>query len=141
VALHEEAANEGELALQIAQLTAAVDRLEAVADKLDSRITRSRLAVPTLEERRAQVLRGEERLNALKKGAAAKTAKAEALAGAKGLQVDAKVLLEGTIPEALEKDPEFVAALDDALAEQRLIRHFEKQLAELRFSTVVETPP
>ena len=139
--MRDEAANESELALQIAQLTAAVGRLEVVADKLDSRIVRSRLAVPGPEERRAQVARGEERLNALRKTAAAKTAKAQALARAIGVEIDARVLLEGRIPEALEKDPAFVAALDDALTEQRLIRHFEKQLGELRFSSAVEAFP
>jgi len=135
------ASTESELAFQVAELTAAVARLESATDRLDARITRSRLAVPPPEERKSQVQRAEARLEQLRKSVAQKQDKARGIARAKGIELDAKLLLKGSVPERLENDPGFVSARDEALAEQRVVAAFEKQLAELRFTMVVDALP
>ena len=130
-----------DLADQVAALSTTVKKLEQTAETLDSRITRSRLAVPSDEERQAQIARGQARLEELRKSAEAAREKARQVATALKVPFDEKRLLEAGVNAALEDKPEFVQARDAAAAKARVVEIFEKKLAELQFSSVVEALP
>jgi hypothetical protein len=129
---------ESDLADQVAALGVAVQKLEVTARELDSRITRSRLAVPSDEERKAQIQRGQTRLEELRKSADAAREKARQIAVSLKAPFDEKRLLEPGMSPALEEKPEFVGARDAAAAQERVVALFEKKLTELQFSTLVE---
>lgn len=118
-----------------------VEKLEKMANVLDSRIVRSRLAVPDQKEREAQMERGRKRLEELRKSATEAREKARQIAVSLKLPVDEAHLLEPGVNPALEEKPEFVAARDAAAAQQRVVEQFEKKLTELHFSNVVEGLP
>ncbi len=122
-------------------LSQSVDKLEKTVETLDSRIVRSRLAVPDAKEREAQFERGRKRLEELRKAGAEAREKARQIATDLKLPFDEKRLLEPGANPALEEKPEFVAARDAAAAQQRVVEFFEKKLTELHFSTVVEGLP
>ena len=122
-------------------LSQSVNKLEKTVETLDSRIVRSRLAVPDEKEREAQFERGRKRLEELRKSAAEAREKARQIAADLKLPVDEKRLLEPGANVALDEKPEFVAARDAAASQQRVVELFEKKLTELHFSTVVEGLP
>ena len=122
-------------------LSQSVDKLEKAVQTLDSRIVRSRLAVPDAKEREAQFERGRKRLEEMRKTAAEAREKARQIAADLKLPIDEKRLLEPGANPALEDKPEFVVARDSAAAQQRVVELFEKKLTELHFSTVVEGLP
>jgi len=130
-----------DLADQVVALSTTVKMLEQTAETLDSRITRSRLAVPSDEERNAQIARGEARLQELRKTADAAQEKARQVATSLKMPFDEKRLLEAGANAALEEKAEFVQARDSAAAKARVVEIFEKKLAELQFSAVVEGLP
>ena len=130
-----------DLADQVAALSLAVKKLEQTAETLDSRIIRSRLAVPSDAERKTQIERGRARLEELRKAAADARSKARSVATSLKLPFEEKRLLEPGANAALEEKPEFVEARDAAAAQERVVTVFEKMLAELQFSTIVEALP
>jgi hypothetical protein len=130
-----------DLADQVAALSTTVKKLEQTAETLDSRITRSRLAVPSDEERQTQIARGQARLEELRKTAEQAREKARQVATSLKVPFDEKRLLEAGANAALEEKTEFVQARDAAAAKARVVEIFEKKLAELQFSAVVEALP
>jgi hypothetical protein len=130
-----------DLADQVAALSTTVKKLEQTAETLDSRITRSRLAVPSDEERQAQIARAHARLEELRKTAEEAREKARQVATSLKVPFDEKRLLETGANATLEEKPEFVQARNAAAAKARVVEIFEKKLAELQFSTVVEALP
>jgi len=130
-----------DLADQVAARSTAVKKLEQTAETLDSRITRSRLAVPSDAERNTQIERGRARLEELRKSAADARSKARAIASSLKVPFDEKRLLEPGANAALEEKPEFVEARDAAAAKERVATVFEKMLTALQFSSVVEALP
>lgn len=134
-------AAESDLADQVAALGVTVQKLEVTARELDSRITRSRLAVPSDEERKAQIQRGQTRLEELRKSADEAREKARQIAVSLKVPFDEKRLLEPGMSPALEEKPDFVAARDAAAAQERVVALFERKLTELQFSTLVEAVP
>ena len=122
-------------------LSQSVDKLDRTLQTLDSRIVRSRLAVPDEKEREAQFERGRKRLEELRKAAAEARDKARQIAADLKLPFDEKRLLEPGANPALEEKPEFVAARDAAAAQQRVVESCKKKLTELHLSTGVEGLP
>lgn len=130
-----------ELSEKSVALREAAEKLDQTAKVLDSRIVRSRLAVPDEKERAAQFERGHKRLEELRKAATEAREKARQIAVDSKVPFDEKRLLELGANPVLEANADFVAARDTAAAQMRMVEQFEKKLTELHFSTVVDALP
>jgi hypothetical protein len=130
-----------DLSAQLKQVSELVERFEQTARDLNSRISGSKLNIPTRQELGVQIEKARTELHKIRENSRQRRAAARQIAISLNVPFDEKRLLDPGMSPVLDGNPAFVAARTAAIEEQRMEQRFEQRLAELRFSTVIEAVP
>jgi hypothetical protein len=128
------------LTRQMEDLFAAIGRLQQSAEELDQRISRSKLALPTRQEREVRVAQMQRELDARTQKSQETAAELLRIARQYGVQLDPRALSSFDFPTPLDKHPDFIEARTRAIQAARIREAAEKKFA----SELIEyqaTPP
>jgi seryl-tRNA synthetase len=135
------------LTRQMDDLSAALARLERSAQELDQRISRSKLALPTRQEREVRVAGMQRELDAQTRKSQEAAAEVWRLARQYGVELDPRALTTFDFPTPLDKRPDFNEARTRAIQAARVREAAEIALATERLeymampSENIGTPP